>query len=142
MKRKMHLATVFAVMASGAGANPQATGAINELRLAQGLPALGYSSVLERAAQAHAADMAESGRFSHTGSDGSDLADRVSRTGYGWCAVAENIAKGQRTLAEVMAAWEASPGHRANLLSPEVTEFALIEAEGHTWVMVLGAPGC
>jgi uncharacterized protein YkwD len=32
--------------------------------------------------------------------------------------VAENIAASQRTVAEVTAAWMASPGHRANILNP------------------------
>lgn len=142
MRYRAFLAVAFAFAATGLAANPQATEAINALRADQGVAALRYSAVLEEAARTHGQDMVRAGFFSHTGSDGSDLADRVSRTGYGWCALAENIAKGQRDLAEVMAGWAASPGHRANMLSTEVTEFALIEAEGRIWVMVLGAPGC
>lgn len=33
-------------------------------------------------------------------------------------AIAENIAEGQQTVAQVVASWMASPGHRANILGP------------------------
>ena len=86
--------------------------------------------------------MARGAFFSHDGSDGSDVSARVARTGYNWCVVAENIAKGQTGLAEVMKDWSESPGHRSNMLSAEVTEFALVQETGNIWVMVLAAPGC
>ncbi len=137
--------TVLAVVVAAAGiaqADTEATQALNELRAQNGRDAVSYSIVLEQAARGHARDMARNGIFSHTGSDGSDVAQRVSETGYGWCVVAENIAKGQRDLDEVMQAWADSPGHRQNMLSPDVTEFALVDETGFIWVMVLAAPGC
>ena len=131
------------VLAVGAAhADPVATRALNDFRRTEGLGSLTYSVALEQAARAHAEDMASQGLFSHTGSDGSTVSQRVSRTGYGWCTVAENIAMGQGDLAEVMAAWADSPGHRANMLSRDVREFALVEAPARIWVMVLAAPGC
>lgn len=130
------------VLLSPASADPQKTSALNAIRAAGGVSAVTYSDRLQQAAQTHADDMLQARLFSHTGSDGSDVGARVSRTGYGWCVVAENIAQGHRNLQEVMEAWTASPGHYANMISPEVTEFAVVEGGGYIWVMVLARPGC
>ena len=133
---------IFAMSGLPAGADPDKTSSLNALRAANGLSVLTYSSRLEQAALLHADDMLRARHFSHTGSDGSDVGQRVSRTGYGWCVVAENIAQGHRNLKEVLGAWVDSPGHRANMLSSEVTEFAVVEGGGYIWVMVLARPGC
>jgi uncharacterized protein YkwD len=136
------LAAVLSLAAGQGLADPVKTEALNAFRAQNGLAAVAYSRQLEAAAVLHARDMARGGFFSHDGSDGSNVAERVTRTGYGWCVVAENIAKGQRDLPEVMQAWAASPGHRRNMLSEEVTEFALVSGPGDLWVMVLARPGC
>lgn len=135
-------AGVLTCWAAVAGANETAMSALNQLRGDAGLHPLAYSTELENAAFAHAKDMAQRGFFDHAGSDASDVGDRVSRTAYVWCVVAENIAKGQRDLAEVMDDWAASPGHRRNMLSPDVQDFALVQGAGQIWVMVLGATDC
>ena len=116
--------------------------ALNALREENEQPPLIFSEILETAALRHARDMAQKDFFSHTGSDGSDVADRVRRAGYNWCTVAENIAQGQMDLEEVMEDWANSPGHLRNMLSADVTEFALVEGDNAIWVMVLAAPGC
>lgn len=85
--------------------------------------------------------MARAGFFSHTGSDGSDIRTRVSRAGYRWCAVAENIARGQRSLEAALEGWKASRGHRRNMLSRRMAEIGVARGAGNTWVMVL-ASGC
>ena len=61
-----------------------------------GRAALVYDMRLEAAARAHGQDMAARGFFSHTGSDGSDIGDRLRRAGYAFCFGAENIAAGNR----------------------------------------------
>lgn len=115
---------------------------VNGFRRSKRRAPLVWSPVLDRVAAAHAQDMARSGFFSHTGSDGSDIGVRLDRAGYGWCAAAENIAKGHGSVADVLEGWRASPGHRRNMLNREVTEMALAQAPGKLWVMVLGRPGC
>ena len=125
-----------------ASANPVATQILNSFRSAQGLPVLRYAPELEKAARLHANDMLHQRFFSHRGSDGSTVGDRVRRSGYRWCFIAENLAQGQPDLAEVMRAWAQSPGHRANMLSPRVNEFAVVEGPGSIWVMILGAQRC
>ncbi len=121
-------------------ANPAATRAINDVRASASEPALVYSSALERAAQVHADDMAAVGFFSHEGSKGAAVSDRVTAQSYEWCFVAENIAKGQMNLAEVMKGWTGSPGHYRNMTHKAAQEFGLARASGNVWVMVLAAP--
>jgi uncharacterized protein YkwD len=134
---------ILAVPARAEGVNPDvAVRVVNALRLQSGLAPLRYSDQLEKAADRHARDMVLQGFFSHRGSDGSRLGDRLRRLGYGWCAAAENIAKGQPSLPMVMQAWQQSPGHRRNILHRGVSEFALVRAEDNIWVMVLARPGC
>lgn len=115
---------------------------LNDLRAQQGLAPLGWSPRLEQAALGHATDMRRRGFFSHQGSSGSRVGDRVRRLGYGWCVVAENIAKGQPSLPSAMNSWRQSPAHRKNMLHRDVSEFAVVRAEGNIWVMVLARPGC
>ena len=138
----LNLALVFCLSAVAASADPVKMSALNQLRAAHGKQPVIYSKTLEAAALRHARDMATTGRFSHVGTDGSDVAERVSDTGYGWCVVAENIAYGQIDLAEVIQAWADSPGHRRNMLSSDVQEFAVVQVPHLTWVMVLAKPGC
>lgn len=121
-------------------ANPAATRAVNDLRASAGKAPLAYSATLERAAQAHADDMARHGFFSHEGRNGSAVSDRVSAQGYKWCFVAENLAKGQRGLGQVMQSWTKSKGHYTNMVHKRVAEFGLARATGNVWVMVLAAP--
>lgn len=115
---------------------------INAFRAKEGRAPLDVSRDLTRAAAAHATDMARKGYFSHSGSDGSSIADRARRAGYRFCFIAENIAKGQRGLEGVLTGWAGSPGHRKNMLAREAESVALVEAPGRIWVMMLGRDGC
>jgi uncharacterized protein YkwD len=80
-------------------------------------PPLSLAPPLTRAARAHSQDMAAHGFFSHTGSDGSTPGQRVTRAGYRWSMVGENIASGVATPHEVVAGWLASPHHCANIMT-------------------------
>lgn len=115
---------------------------LNALRAQERLKPLKVSPRLEAAANRHAMDMAQRGFFSHQGSDGSSVGQRVRAQGYRFCKVAENIAKGQKSLNEVMTTWAESPGHRRNMLLPDIREFGLVRAPGNIWVLVLGRSGC
>lgn len=87
--------------------------------------ALSWHCTLEDVAYAHSRDMGDHNFFSHTGSDGLTVGDRVSNAGYDWSAAGENIAAGQQTIDTVMAAWLDSPGHCANIMRPLFTEFGM-----------------
>lgn len=101
---------------------------------------------LRAAAAAHASDMAGLSFFSHTGTDGSQVAERARRSGYAWRTVGENIAAGQMTAEAAMQGWLQSPSHCANLMQPGYTEMGLAFAvnpqseSGVYWVQVFGLP--
>jgi uncharacterized protein YkwD len=108
--------------------------------------ALAWSTQLEQAAVAHSTDMATNDFFDHTGSDGSTMVSRINATGYSWTLLAENIAAGQSTVADVVAAWMVSPDHCENIMNPNLREIALAcvrndaAAYRRYWTMDLGTP--
>lgn len=91
-------------------------------------PPLRANPQLEQAASLHAKDMAQHEYLEHAGRDGSTPAQRVSRAGYDWRSVGENIAAGQGTAEDVVDDWLSSPGHCANLMSPDFTEMGVAYA--------------
>jgi uncharacterized protein YkwD len=82
--------------------------------------------------------------FAHENPDGAQVWDRAVTAGYRYRKVAENIAAGQRTAAEVVRGWMESPGHRANILDGELTQIGVGHAEGGSygtyWTQVFGTP--
>ena len=131
---------LLVLLAGGASAEPARDVAklASDFRVSKGLNPLAISPVLEAAAEAHARDMAKRGFFSHKGSDGSSVATRAKRKGYRYCLIAENIAKGQASAAEVMQSWIGSKGHRDNMLRRKMREIGVAHVKGDIWVMVLG----
>jgi uncharacterized protein YkwD len=109
-------------------------------------PPLRSDPLLDRAAASHAQEMARHGLLEHEGRDGSSPADRVTRAGYRWRSVGENIASGQTTAEQVVQEWLRSPTHCANLMSPGFAEMGLAyavnvdSAGGIYWVQELGRP--
>jgi uncharacterized protein YkwD len=110
-------------------------------------PPLEWNDLLAQAGGAHAQDMAAQNYFEHVSLDGRKLADRVSATGYLWFALGENIAAGFTTVPQVMAGWQASPGHCENLMNPAFTQVGVACVPGsasstysHYWAMELGLP--
>jgi len=87
--------------------------------------ALTMAASLTRAAAAHAADMAAHEFVGHGGSDGSEAGERVSRAGYSWRAIGENVAAGQLDAETVVREWLDSPGHCANIMAPQFTEMGV-----------------
>jgi uncharacterized protein YkwD len=79
--------------------------------------------------------------FDHTNPDGDGPGERVTAAGYRWATYGENIAKGQRTPAQVMESWMNSPGHRANILNCSFEEIGigLHDGGGPYWTQVFGA---
>ena len=115
----------------------------NVERVAAGRAPLTVHPQVQVAAEAHSADQAATGRMSHTGSDGSDAGTRLTRAGYRWRTWGENVAYGQRSAAEVVAAWMGSSGHRANILNAAFTTIGVGAEPGRDgrlyWTMVLAA---
>lgn len=109
-------------------------------------PALQLDARLNRAAEQHALSMAQQRKLQHEGIDGSTPAQRAAAAGYAWHAVGENIAAGPTTAAAVVQLWLDSPGHCANLMSPEFTQMGLAFASdnehgsGVYWAQEFGRP--
>jgi uncharacterized protein YkwD len=107
-------------------------------------PPLIMNDKLNAAAAIQARDMAARGSMSHRGSDDSKPPDRVTRVGYAWSAVAENVAVGQGTPSAAVAAWLSSRGHCANIMNPDYTEMGVAFASNPTqaigvyWAQVFG----
>jgi uncharacterized protein YkwD len=108
--------------------------------------ALTPSVILNEAATIHARDMSARATLTHTGGDGSQSGDRITRAGYAWRAAGENVAAGQPDADSVVAAWLASPGHCATLMGPQFTEmgiaFSLAPGKDPEiyWAQVFAAP--
>lgn len=115
---------------------------VNAERASHGLTPLRTSGKLARAAQAHACDNAARNSFSHYGSDGSDLGMRLRRVGYRLSTAAENTGLGFSDARQLVTYWMNSPGHKANILNPSMTELGLGQADGTrpTWVLDFGRP--
>ncbi len=74
----------------------------------------------------HAQDMIVNSYFDHKDHLGRHIDERIPALGYtNYSMIGENIAGGQPTPAEVVAAWLKSPGHRANLLNPDFREIGV-----------------
>ncbi len=114
--------------------------AVNAQRRDRRLPPLTLDPRLTQAAMAHARDLVRTRRFDHRGSDGSRVSDRVTRTGYRWSTVAENLAEARTSSpAVVVDMWMHSRGHRENLLNRRCTQMGIAHARD-IWVLVLAQP--
>ena len=88
----------------------------NAQRAAAGCGALRLDTRIEAAAVAHSVDMRARRYFAHDSPDGETPWQRMADAGYPTPS-AENIAMGQATPQDVVAAWMGSPDHRANILN-------------------------
>ena len=106
------------------------------------------NSLLVRAAQRHANDIACNNLFVHTGSDGSTPQSRVADTGYTGSSVTENVYGSYPPLnGQGVVNWWANdktdPQHNKNLLSNTYTEigvgYAFFDNFGY-YVIVFATP--
>lgn len=108
---------------------------VNKERAKVGAGPLTLDPKLNTAAQAHSADMAKRGFFSHDTPEGKKFFQRAGEAGTN--AFAENIAGGQATPEGALEAWLKSPGHRKNLLNPAFTRMGAGMEEGR-WTQMFG----
>ena len=121
---------------------------VNRFRARHRLKALRLDASLNRAAQAHADDMAARDYFGHVTPDGRNVGDRATRAGYRWASVLENLAAGQGTPSEVVAGWIGSPSHRRALLARDIDDagigYRFLARDGgrtrqnHYWTLDMG----
>jgi Uncharacterized protein with SCP/PR1 domains len=119
----------------------------NLARRNSGLTGLARSVNLMAAAQLQADQMVKAGRMDHelAGQAYPTLRTRFAAVQYAARAAGENIAEGQRSPPEVVAAWMDSVKHRANILSKDYSELGTGVAAARNgrlyFVAVFARPG-
>lgn len=98
---------------------------VNVQRANHGLSALKYNWQAARVARIKSQDMINNNYFSHYSPVYGSPFKMLEDFGLRFSSAAENIAYGQRSAQEVMNAWMNSPGHRANILSRNVSEIGV-----------------
>lgn len=154
---KLAILTLAALLLAAPTAQAQEADAlaiINAHRQKKGCDPLTIQPQLQAAAELHASNMAKQNFFSHTGKDGSKFSRRIKGQGYDGRKIAENIAAGQATGGDVVAAWMSSSGHKRNILDCRFSETGLamvhqaddkpIKGNSYAlkyyWVQTFGAP--
>lgn len=119
---------------------------MNERRIADGLQPLAIDPRLVAAAADRMRHMEEEGYWSHESPAGMTPFVWVRMRAYDFGKVGENLAAGFETSSILMESWMESPGHRANIMSPDYQDcgIAIIEgstkgpARGHSVVVLFG----
>jgi uncharacterized protein YkwD len=118
----------------------------NEHRARNGLPAFVSSPRLMQAAQLHAQQMAQYQRMDHaiSGAQYPTLQSRLEAVSYPYRNAAENVGWNSQSAQSAVTGWMNSPGHRANILDPALSEIgaAMVRsAKGEPyWIQVFGTP--
>jgi uncharacterized protein YkwD len=124
----------------------EAASLISAYRRQQGLGGVTVSPTLTRIAADHSRRMAAANRMAHILPGQGSFRQKLTSGGYFSSTAGENIAAGQDTLADVLAAWRRSPGHNRNLLLRSATEIGIAVAVAPEsryktfWTLILAAP--
>lgn len=102
----------------------------NEARADLGASKLEESTVLDRAAELKAIDMAQNGYFSHVSPNGATPWYWFDKEGYGYSYAGENLAVNFSDSEDVVKAWLLSPAHRANIINSEFSNIGIGTAKG------------
>jgi len=102
----------------------------NHDRQENNVPTMTMSSVLTKAAQMKADDMAAKGYFAHTSPDGLSPWYWFQKAGYDFSYAGENLAINFSDAGDVEKAWMNSQTHRENILNPHFTEIGIAIAKG------------
>jgi len=98
--------------------------AANEARANQGLPPVRLDRVLTEASAAHAREMADHAGISHQFEGEPELATRGANAGAHFSLISENVGEAPSSVI-IHDLWMHSPGHRANLLDPNVNTIGI-----------------
>ncbi len=143
-------ATLPASMSRAGGPDPTIAAElitlVNAAREREGLVPIKIDARLMQAAQGLADDLAERGTVSHADRHGGRPPERFAQVGYRYAVAEEAVAAGETSCAAVIAAWLASPSHRAILLAAEARDAGVGHAFraddphrlGQYWVIDLG----
>lgn len=98
---------------------------VNVERQKQGLGKLSLNAKLSNVATLKSQDMINKNYFDHTSPTYGSPFDMMKQFNISYKTAGENIAKGQKTPAEVVKAWMNSQGHRENILNKNYTEIGI-----------------
>lgn len=105
--------------------------ATNRERVSAGLKPIIAEKRLNDAASEKISDMIEKNYFAHVSPDGKGAGEWVKEAGYRYILIGENLAMGNfKDEEDLVAAWMASPGHRANILNPKFKEIGIAAKKG------------
>ncbi len=124
---------------------------VNQVRRSRGLTEMRMEPRLMLAAKRENVNIAEYALMQHTGTDCSQLKDRVWDTGYIWTKIAENLAGGNATAEATLSQWTHSKRHLFQLTLPGMTEAGLAYDYNphpprngipikHFWTLILARP--
>lgn len=102
---------------------------LNHERTAQGLSALQWDEALFKAARKHALLMLNLNSLEHQLPGEAELKTRLAEAGARFSAIAENIAIGPAP-ETIHNGWMNSPGHRKNILNPQLTSVGIAAVRG------------
>ena len=103
----------------------------NYYRKQNGLSSVSANSKLDEAATVKVDDMFSRQYFEHVSPSGKNGADLITEAGYEYLLMGENLAYGNFSSAkDLVDAWMASPGHRANILKVHYEELGISVKEG------------
>ena len=124
-------------VAENAAIEQQVVDLVNKERKANGLKPLSVDWEVARVAEHKSQDMLNKNYFSHTSPTYGSPFEMLKNYGIKYRSAGENIAKGQRTAAEVMNAWMNSSGHRANILNSSYTHIGVgYVSNGNYWTQI------
>ena len=131
-------ATLLSETQAGDAASLQSEAAryLNAYRAKAGLAALAPDARLASAASTQCGIMNAHGKIGHAFGAGTSFRERMRRAEIAPGYQAENVARGQRSVAEVMQTWMKSRGHRRNMLDPNMSAFGIAFKNGY-WAVVL-----
>lgn len=102
----------------------------NSERQSQKIGNLYESEVLDKAAADKLKDMFDNDYWDHTGPQGQTAWDFMQHENYTYVLAGENLARGFINTKETVAAWMASPTHRANILNNQFKEIGVAVGSG------------
>ncbi|MCY4395340.1 MAG: CAP domain-containing protein [Rhodospirillaceae bacterium] len=124
---------------------------INQVRERRGHTTMKLEPRLMVAAKRHNLDIARHALMQHTGTDCSQLGDRVWDEGYTWRRIAENLAGGRATAEATMEQWTGSTRHLMQMTLTGMTEVGIAydytptpPRHGipikHFWTLIMAGP--
>ncbi len=102
----------------------------NNVRAQRSLPPLKENSILTQAAFNKAKHMFKYNYWSHNAPDGTEPWFFITSAGYSYQHAGENLARDFTTAGGVVSAWQASPTHMANLISPKYKDIGVAVVDG------------